>query len=136
MFTLYILDFEPSVMCEIVHIMSASIYLLVAPFKAPLLMTLHRSGQAYFMYFCSGGGCPLHKLVIAHAPFLICNFYWDVYTIFIKAYIPPFFKIASRCFGLSAARFPIPQIAWSTTPFKFYCRSPTNKSIPPLSISF
>lgn len=73
LFTLYILDLEPSVMCEIVHIMSASIYLLLVPFKAPLLMTLHKSGQAYFMYFCSGGGCPLHKLVIAHAPFLICN---------------------------------------------------------------
>jgi len=42
---------------------------LLLTLRAPVLITLHRSGNAYLIYLVSGWGCPLHKLVTAQAPF-------------------------------------------------------------------
>lgn len=53
------------------QITSDRIYLLLLSLRAPDLMTLQSRGHASLMYFWSGTGVPLHKLVTAQAPVLI-----------------------------------------------------------------
>lgn len=87
-------------------------------------------GHAYLIYFSSGNGLPLHRLVTAQAPFLISEGFVVFSITSINAFIPPAFNIKSRYLGLSAAMLPMPHTACYTIPGSFSTNKLTKSSMP------